>query len=371
MKVFIASTSLRPQYGGPAFSVASLAHALAKAGAETGLWAADSSTDFAALPPETAVRLLTGSESDALAAFGKPNVLHDNGIWLPHNHVFAAVAAERGIPRLVSTRGMLEPWAIRHKKWKKSLIWWLYQERDLQRAARHHATSDQEAANLQRLGLGVPIASIPNGVDLPDEGQLAAQHARLATGREKVALFLGRIYPIKGLPMLVDAWARVRPSGWTLNIAGPDEAGHRAVVEHAIIANRLGGCVRFLGPVEAQDRMKLYATADLFVLPSYSESFGMAVGEALAHNVPVLTTTAAPWTQLVASGCGWRVEPTTDGLVDGLREATSCDSGTLREMGARAREYVAAEFSWSAVAKGMIALYRDVISKPDATAASE
>jgi glycosyltransferase involved in cell wall biosynthesis len=282
--------------------------------------------------------------------FGRADIVHDNGIWRAHHHQIARLAVDRGIPRVVSTRGMLEPWAMRHKPFRKQLGWRFYQRRDLASAACHHATADAEAENLRRLGLRVPIRVIPNGVDMPD----AVEKTKSA---ERHALFIGRIYPVKGLPMLIDAWARVRPHGWTLKIGGPDEAGHRREVEKGIEAAGLQGTVSFLGPVDGPMKQSALEAADLFVLPSHSESFGMAVAEALAHGLPVLTTTAAPWPMLTGRGCGWWVPPTVDGLTDGLRRATSTDPATLYEMGARGRAFVAAEFAWDNVAKQFIAMY--------------
>src|ERR1019366_9798425 len=113
MKVFLTGSSLLPPYGGPAFSVSRLAVALAEAGAEVGLWAPDqSAATTPLLPADSSVRRLIGNVADALNSFGKVDALHDNGIWLPHNHHLAEVSARRGVPRIVSTRGMLEPWAI-------------------------------------------------------------------------------------------------------------------------------------------------------------------------------------------------------------------------------------------------------------------
>ena len=167
MRVLITATSLRPAYGGPAFSVSQLAAALAARGLEIGVWAADGSAPGAELLPAVAkVERLDGPLGDT-AAFA-PDLIHDNGLWLLHNHGVAALAREIGAPRLVSTRGMLEPWAIRHKGLKKKLAWGLYQRRDLERASALHATAEAEADNLQVFGLAVPIATIPNGVDLPE-----------------------------------------------------------------------------------------------------------------------------------------------------------------------------------------------------------
>jgi glycosyltransferase involved in cell wall biosynthesis len=103
--------------------------------------------------------------------------------------------------------------------------------------------------------------------------------------------------------------------------------------------------------------------AELFILPSISESFGMAIGEALAHALPVLTTTGAPWPKLVENNCGWRVEPTFEGLVEGLRAATACDSKTLKAMGMNGRSFVATEFRWDRLAHQFVSLYEQMTLK--------
>ena len=133
--------------------------------------------------------------------------------------------------------------------------------------------------------------------------------------------------------MLIDAWARVRPDGWRLRIAGPDEAGHQRQVERAVSAAGLGEVVSFTGPVEPEMKKAAFLDADLFVLPTYSESFGMVVAEALAHGLPVLTTTAAPWSILRERGCGWSVDATVDGIAEGLRQATGLETEALRRDG--------------------------------------
>jgi glycosyltransferase involved in cell wall biosynthesis len=296
---------------------------------------------------------MTGTEAEALADFGKTDILHDNGMWLPHNHRIAKLAARRGIARVVSTRGMLEPWAMRHKRVKKQAAWWLYQRRDLERACCHHATAQAEAENVQSLGLGVPVVMIPNGVDVPEIRCLSEGVNR----KWRRALFLGRIYPVKGLPMLVEAWARLRPAGWVLQIAGPDEGGHRTQVEKAVRKAGLSEVVSFTGPVGGDAKRSIFLDADLFVLPTHSENFGMAIAEALAHGLPVLTTTGAPWSTLAQHGCGWWVDASVDGIMEGLKQATSLGSQVLQAMGMRGRELVRTQFGWEQVANGFITMY--------------
>jgi glycosyltransferase involved in cell wall biosynthesis len=212
VKIFLSVTSLAARYGGPAYSVGRLASALAERGIEVGLWAPDGSSigaagDIVPFIAANPVRKLSGSLRDAVASFGRPNVFHDNGIWMPHNHAIARAAFTRGIPRLVSTRGMLEPWAKAHKRWKKEIAWRVYQRRDLERARGLHATSDVERDNLLSYGINRDVTVIPNGVDIPDP--ITARFTSEARN-PKTALFLGRLYPVKGLPDLVEP----RRSDW-------------------------------------------------------------------------------------------------------------------------------------------------------------
>jgi glycosyltransferase involved in cell wall biosynthesis len=342
--------------------------ALVDAGTEVGLWASDQSAAVTPLLPfGSSVQRVIGTEAEALDRFGETDILHDNGIWLPHNHRLAVLAERRGIPRVISIRGMLEPWALRHKRLRKRVAWPLYQCRDLKQARCHHTTAEPEARNLQHLGLGVPVVTVPNGVDVPEDRPWVSgseSKSAMRGGQRRTALFLGRIYPVKGLPMLVEAWARVRPEGWLLRIAGPDEAGHQKQVERAVSAAGLGEVVSFIGPIGHQMKTSAFFDADLFVLPSHSESFGLAVAEALAHGLPVLTTTGAPWSVLPENGCGWWVDSTVDGIAEGLRQATMLDHKTLRSMGAKGRALVIAKFGWKGVADLILSTYQKVLANP-------
>ena len=364
LKIFLAGTSFNSRYGGPAFAVSRLALALAEAGADVGLWARDGSALTAStVESHSRMHHFGGSETLALKHFGTPDILHDNGLWLPHNHRLAVLASNYQIPRVVSIRGMLQPWAMNHKKWKKKLAWHLYQRRDLMQAQCHLSTSTAETNTVQCYRLDVPIRLVPNGIDIPDaftNGILKQEQNR--EKRKNTALFLGRIHPVKGLPMLIEAWAKVRPKDWVLQIAGPDESGHKAEVDALIQKRHLSSVINFIGPIAKDDKQSIYSSADLFILPTHTENFGMVVGEALAHSVPVLTTKGAPWSTLVEHNCGWWVDISVDGIADGLRQAISCDELTLQRMGVRGYELIKKRFGWEHIAQKSIAIYEEVLS---------
>jgi glycosyltransferase involved in cell wall biosynthesis len=246
---------------------------------------------------------------------------------------------------------------------KKSLAWSAYQRRDLASATALHATSQEEAAEIRALGLQQPIAVIPNGIQPPEAITRPESngHAR--------ALFLSRIHPKKGLLNLVRAWKAVQPpSEWELVIAGPDENGHRAEVESLVQRLDLRQQVKLIGEVDDDKKWVLYASADVFVLPSFSENFGTCVVEALSCGVPVITTTGAPWQDLPRLGFGWRSSPTVEGVSESLRQVISMPRAELRARGAGAADWVRRTFSWDGAARQMISFYewfQNEASRPD------
>jgi glycosyltransferase involved in cell wall biosynthesis len=362
MKILLTSASFRPSYGGPAYSVRSLAEHLSTIGHEIAIWAPDGSAVLEASSGGRCSDLgdstlgYTGRLSDVLSNFGLPDIFHDSGLWLPHNHAISRRARLAKRPVVVSVRGMLEPAALRHRSWKKRLAWHLYQRRNLEAAAALHVTGDLEAQNVGTLGLRSRIVCIPNGIEVP------AGPRELRPTRQRKLVFLGRMHPIKGLPMLLEAWSRVQPVGWTLEISGPDENGHRKVLETIIAAQGLAGSVVLRGPVRGQEKTSFLKEASIFVLPSHSENFGVAAGEALAAGVPVIATKGTPWSALEVENCGWYVETSVKGIEGGLRRALALTQGELMEMGRRGRAYVERAFSWDRVAEDMEALYRSILS---------
>jgi glycosyltransferase involved in cell wall biosynthesis len=288
------------------------------------------------------------AEEAVYDAAAPPDCVHIHGLWSPSLMAKWWQWRRRGVPAIVSVHGMLEPWAMNHKRWKKLLGWYGYQRHCLNSADALHATSEREAASIRRLNLQPHIETIPWGTDLPSLAPATERNADCRT-----ALFVGRIYPVKGLPLLIDAWAQLRPSGWTLNIIGPDQAGHRGELEARVRSSGLTEEISFIGPLSGDALQKAYETAELFVLPSHTENFGMAAAEALAHGLPVIASQGTPWEVLQRENCGWWPPVSVDGIAAALADATSRSHEQLAEMGRRGRDLVRRDFTWDSVAKQM------------------
>jgi glycosyltransferase involved in cell wall biosynthesis len=374
LNVLITTAALIPEAGGPARTVGALAKALGELGDRVRLVTSDygPASGSPLIPPKAWVetvlvpgrynsrlRLLWAPDYDrvltALCRDERPDVIHDNGLWLQNNHAASRVSGLIGCPFVVSPRGMLTSWSLRHKAFKKKLAWWLYQRRDLERAALLHATSPEEREDLRRLGFRQPIAVIPNGVDLPSFA--APLRERRAPGNPRSVVFLSRIHPKKGLRHLVQAWSELRPEGWTVTVAGPDELDHRAELEREIAGAGLSEVFRFIGEVDDHEKWNVLRAADLFVLPSHSENFGVVVAEALASGVPVITTRGTPWADLEARKCGWWVDIGAEPLCAALRDALSLDDDERAAMGLRGRALVEERFGWPPIARSMHAAY--------------
>lgn len=276
-----------------------------------------------------------------------PDILHDHGVWLPSNHYAAASARKFGIPYVIHTRGMLEPWSLSFSAYKKKIAWNLYQKRNLDSASLFFATSDMESDNIRGLGFSQPIAVVPNGVEIPNI-DLSLKCPKPDNCHRNI-VFMSRVHPKKGLIQLMTAWAKVRPRGWKLILAGPDEGGHLQEVLDCAQKYGLGDQVEYRGAVEGEAKLELLSNADIFVLPSFSENFGVVVAEALACGVPVITTYGTPWQGLVENRCGWWVEADVEALAAALREAIDLEDDERFEMGLRGQHY-ASQFDWAEIA---------------------
>jgi glycosyltransferase involved in cell wall biosynthesis len=140
-------------------------------------------------------------------------------------------------------------------------------------------------------------------------------------------------------------------------VAGRDEAKHLEEVKRAVQNIGLQKDFKFVGMVEGEAKERLYRDADLFILPSLSENFGLVVAEALSYGVPVITTRGTPWEGLVKNRCGWWVEIGIPPLAEAIQTAISLSDDARHEMGQRGRTFAAEAFSYKKIAMDMLAAY--------------
>lgn len=291
-----------------------------------------------------------------------PDLIHSHGVWSASNHWAAKFSEKNNVPLIIHPRGMLEPWSMNYKFLKKKLALAAYQMVDLQSASLLVATALSEYKNLRSLGFKQPIAIIPNGFNLSDCESSSLMIK--AKERTRTVLFLSRIHKKKGLFNLVDAWSEMRPKGWRLKIAGPDEGGHLFEVLKHIKSAGLEDDIDYLGEVDGFQKGLLYQESDIFVLPTYSENFGLVILEALSHGVPVITTNAAPWSDLELFGCGWWIDVGVRPLVVALTNAIALSDNDRFEMGSRGRLY-AARYNWDDISREMTEVYKWVLGRSE------
>jgi len=362
---------LDPAHGGPSYTVPRLCRALAVAGAKARLLSVaraercdigvDDDDDrcfpwnWARVPVVRHLRCSAGLARALHELAPKADVIHNHGLWLMPNMDAGRAALLARKPFIVAPRGMLAPAALAFSRLKKRVVWTLLQGEVVRRAACIHATSEQEHDEIRDFGLNNPVAIVPNGIDLPEPGTRPIS----SPGAGRVVLALGRIHPKKGLDRLVRAWARleaVHPD-WRLRIVGPDELGHAGELV-ALAAQLKARRVFVEKSVAGEAKVAAYQQADLFVLPTLNENFGITVAEALAAGTPVIATKGAPWRALQSEGCGWWIDHGVEPLAAALDNAMLITRETLQAMGAKGRAWMARDFSWDRVARDILEVYR-------------
>jgi glycosyltransferase involved in cell wall biosynthesis len=313
----------------------------------------------------------TGVRRALAAAVTQYDLFHIHGLWNLPAWTAAQVARRCGVPYVLSPRGMLEPGALALRSARKRIAYPLIERRNLEGAALLHATGAPEARRLAQRQLGVEIVTLPNGIDLPADPvhPRGSWRGRLGLDSAPLVVFLGRIHPIKRLDLLAAAFDLVcaaRPQVH-LVMAGPNEDDHRSVVEPLF-----AGChdhVHWIGEVDPAQRSALLADADVLVLCSSSENFGMSVAEALAASVPVVATRTCPWEDIETHGCGFWVESEAAAVADAVVRILD-DPALAREMGMRGRALIRDQYSWPAIGRAMADHYAAVARRRRVAGAS-
>jgi glycosyltransferase involved in cell wall biosynthesis len=289
---------------------------------------------------------------------GTFDVVHVHALFSYATIPGCRAARRAGVPYVMRPLGTLDAWSLGQKPWKKAPYLWLIERTHLAHAAAIHATSESEAEAVRALGYGDKVRVIPLGVPLPG----AMEQHKVESNAPTRLLFLSRLHPKKGLPLLLDAVGQARALGSRVElvIAGDGPQAYRSELEARVQALGLGAVVRFAGHVDGDAKRRLFADADIFVLPSKQENFGIAVAEALAAGLPVIVSDQVAIADDVTRARAGRVVPLSrDALAAAIMEF-SADAAERSAMGRRGATLARNRYSWAETARALLALYAEL-----------
>ncbi|MDD4969966.1 MAG: glycosyltransferase [Paludibacter sp.] len=290
-----------------------------------------------------------------LIKYEKPDIVHINGIWEPQTGLFQEMAQELWIKVVLTPHGMLEPYILSRHLLKKKIALALYQDRAIKNADYMLATAQTELDQFRKLGYTKPAVIIPNGIETAD--------VKYKTEWMKVRniLFLSRVHPKKGLELLIEAVSLLENRNFKITIAGEGEPKYLESLKRLSIQYNVSHLFEFVGGIYGDDKWELYNQTDLFVLPTFSENFGIVVAEALATGIPVITTKGTPWQELETCQCGWWIDLTIQNLQNSLSEALNASPELLKSMGLRGQKLINEKYEIKAVAEKLKILYEKIL----------
>jgi glycosyltransferase involved in cell wall biosynthesis len=285
------------------------------------------------------------------------DILHSHSLWTLPTLYPAWAVRNTSCLHVISPRGTLSEWTLAKSRWKKKAMWWLASRQALQTSACLHATAESEYIDIRNQGLTAPVAVIPNVVTIP-----SSKRYRASASVYKKLLFLSRIHPKKGVDILLRAWKNVqsRFPYWRLEIVGPDNDGYLYNMKELARILEVER-VTFTGGLIGEKKANAFETADLFVLPTHSENFGIAVAEALSYSVPAIVSKGAPWEGLNSKKCGWWIDVGVEPLTECLLNVLNLPMDELCGFGERGRMWIEQDFSIDRIGRMMHETYRWLI----------
>lgn len=280
----------------------------------------------------------------------------------------AAIARLKGVPYTIRTMGQLTPWALAQSRAKKQIYTALIERHNLDRAAAIHCTTEAEAEDVRNFGVQTPTITLPLGVNPPaplPEAQMQLRKQYHLSDETPIILFLSRLHYKKRPELLLQSLSQLKAQGYSFHLIMAGSGETEYLTELKELASTLGIAqqVSFPGLVTGQDKDLLLQGADLFVLPSYSENFGIAVAEALISSLPVVVT---PGIQIASEIKTAKAGLVVDGETDALAQAIAqllIKPGLRKEMGSNGKRLAKECYSWMAIAQNLIPAYSTIATQ--------
>ncbi|HBL10900.1 MAG TPA: glycosyl transferase group 1 [Cyanobacteria bacterium UBA11162] len=390
LKILQIVPSISLVYGGPSQMVLGLSKALASQGIDVTILTTDSNGDTGQAPLDVPLDKPVVQDSYQVRYFRcspfrrykfsvsllqwlwdnakEFDLAHIHALFSPVSTAAATIARQQKLPYLLRPLGTLDPADLRKKKVLKQIYGLLLERPNLAGAAGIHFTSGQEAKISERFGTHAPDIVIPLGVTLPEESTKGQARAKWGISNDlPLVLFMSRIDPKKGLNLLIPALERLLEAGidFQFVLAGenPQDPNYYNQIKEQIKASPLTSCTTITGFVKGELKASLLQDADVFVLPSYYENFGIAVAEAMVAGKPVVISDQVHiWQEVKGAEAGWVCPCEVEALTQQLQNALA-DVNEQKRRGLNARNYALKNYSWDAIALQMIQAYQDVMSR--------
>ncbi|MEG5163146.1 hormogonium polysaccharide biosynthesis glycosyltransferase HpsP [Microcoleus sp. AT3-A2] len=295
------------------------------------------------------------------------DLAHIHALFSPVTTLAATIARYHHLPYIIRPCGMLDPADLQKKKRLKQIYATLLERPNLAGAAAIHFTSKEEAKISERFGLGsTDKVPVPRDLVIPLGVTAGLFPKRLRESQVPIILFMSRIEPKKGLDLLIPALESILGSGiefhFVLAGSNPQDADYETQIKVKIQNSSLAKYTTITGFVSGDLKVELLTKADLFVLPSYYENFGIAVAEAMAAGVPVAISDRIHIAEDIQQAeAGW-VGPLEVGAIANSIKSALLNPQERQRRGLNGKEYAKKHYNWDAIAQQTIDAYQHILS---------
>ncbi len=283
------------------------------------------------------------------------DLVHNFGVWSIFHIYNYYLSKKNKKPLIISPLGMMEPWSLNQKKIKKKIAYYFYQKKIFDNCKVIHATSKMEANNLMQLGLSRPIEFIPHGTNLKFVDLDLKLKLKISKGK-KILLFLSRFDKKKGVFELLKEFSKINNKDWVLLISSYENNDYLKAKEEF----KENKNIIFYGESNFEIKEKLYSISDFFILPSYSENFGLVIMESLSYSCPVITTKFTPWSHIKNSS-GLLINDIKTDLSTTLNTLFSLSEKDILFFKSKCHKDLK-DYLWKKVIKEYIELYKSILT---------
>lgn len=296
----------------------------------------------------------------------KADILHMEALWRYPHLLMATWKKKRIEPIVCSPHGMLDPYIIHSQGKLKRIVSKIFFQKGLEAVDCYHALCQKELEDIRAYGLKQPVAIIPNGINIPTQKKVYSRN-----DNKRHLLYLGRLHQKKGVDLLLKAIAQIKTdksdllTNWHVDLVGWDHENCKIELEKIVKEQHLEELVTFHGGLFGENKLRMYATSDAYILPSHGEGLPMTVLEAWSWNLPVIMTPQCNIPEGFEADAAIRIEDNVLSVKEGLISLFKMDDEQRKEMGNRGYELVLEKFTWDSSAKKMIELYAWLLGKGD------